>query len=190
MAFLIANQEECKHPKRVAKKIAIERGIPRGHELKGCELPRPTLIRFAELASKMIGAHPDIKICTITVRKENVQDHIRGDPNKLYNYMLNLSLPDHIKAHPQVILSPDPRSIKVASGNSMVDYLQTQLWFEHNSITRLSHQPLESHTSLAIQFIDVVSHIVWSFHEDGQLDPYRILAPHMRCKHLFFGNPG
>jgi hypothetical protein len=190
LAFLIADQSQCKHPKRVAKKLAKERGIPHGHELKGCELPNSALVRFAQLAARMLTDHPELTICTITVNKENVQAHIRADANKLYNYMLNLSLPDHIKAHPEVVLSPDPRSIKVASGNSMVDYLQTQLWFEHNSSTHLVHQPLESRRSLAIQFVDVVSHIAWSCHEDGELDAYRVLAPHMKCKHLFFGPGG
>ena len=190
LAFLVAHQNKCKYPKRIAKKIAQERGIPHGHELKGSELPKSSLLRFAQMAAKMVVDHPDIAICTITVKKENVQAHIQTDPNKLYNYMLNLSLPDYVKAHPEVVLSPDPRSIKVASGNSMVDYLQTQLWFEHNSCTHLVHSPLESHTSLAIQFVDVISHIAWSYHEDGQLDAYKVLAPHMKCKYLFLGQPG
>jgi hypothetical protein len=177
LAFLVADQSQCKYPKRLAKKTAKERGIPHGHELKGCDLPTSSLVRFAQLASKMLASHPALTICTITVKKENVQAHIRADPNKLYNYMLDLSLPDQIKSYPRVVLSPDLRSIKVASGNSMVDYLQTQLWFEHGSSTVLFHEPLESQSSLAIQFVDVVSHIAWSFHEDGELDAYRILAP-------------
>ena len=190
LAFLVADQNQSKHPKRVAKKIAIERGIPHGRELKGCDLPKSALVRFAQKAAKMLTDHPDLTICTITVKKENVKAHIRTDGNKLYNYMLNLSLPDYIKTHPEVVLSPDPRSIKVASGNSMVDYLQTQLWFEHDSSTLLVHQPLESRRSLAVQFVDVISHIAWSFHEDGELDAYRVLEPHMKSKRLFFGPGG
>ena len=187
LAFLVAEQTECKYPKRLARRISQERNIPHGHELKGCDLPKAALVRFAQLATKMVNDHPDLRICAITVKKENVQQHIRADPNKLYNFMLNLSLPGLIKTHPRVVLSPDPRSIKVASGNSMVDYLQTQLWFQHNSKTVLVHQPLESHASLAIQFVDVIAHIAWSLHEDGQHEAYRILAPHMKCRQLFFG---
>ena len=40
---------------------------------------------------------------------------------------------------------------------------------------------------LAIQFVDVIAHIAWSLHEDGQHEAYRILAPHMKCRQLFFG---
>lgn len=187
LAFLVADQSECKYPKRLAKKLCQARGIRHGQELKGCDLSRGDLVRFADMAARMISSHPRIGLRTITVKKENVQSHIRADPNKLYNYMLNLALPDLIKSHPRVVLSPDPRSIKVASGNSMVDYLQTQLWFEHDSPTVLVYQPLESHQSLAIQFVDVVAHIAWSFHEDGQAEAYEILPPHMTSKHLFFG---
>jgi len=186
LAFLVAPQPECKYPKRIAKELCRARGIPHGAELKGSTLRPDELIRFAKMAAAMIGSHPSVTISAITVKKENVKPHIRHDPNKLYNYMLNLSLPPLIQSEALVALSPDLRSIKVASGNSLVDYLQTQLWFEYNSKTVLRHQPLESSSSLAIQFVDVLAHIVWSLHEDGQLDPYRILAPHLKCKQLFF----
>jgi len=190
LAFLVADQRACKYPKRVAKRASADLGISRARELKGSQLSGSDLLRFANQSAKMLVDHPAISVCTITVKKQNVQPHIRSDANKLYNYMLNLSLPDYIKTHPEVVLSPDPRSIKVASGNSLVDYLQTQLWFEHNSVTILHHQPLESHQSLVIQFVDVISHIIWRHHEHGFSDAYRVLAPHISCKHLFFGKGG
>jgi len=35
--------------------------------------------------NKCLISHPEIKIDCIVVKKENVQEHIRRDPNKLYN---------------------------------------------------------------------------------------------------------
>jgi hypothetical protein len=186
LAFMVADQDETKHPKRLVKRFCQSHGMHAGHELKGCDLSAGQLQSFAERAAAMLEKHSSIRLCAITVNKQNVQDHIRKDSNKLYNYMLNLSLLEHVKYSPTVVLSPDARSIKVASGSSLVDYLQTQLWFEHNATTVLDHQPQESQKSLAIQFVDVVAHIVWGFHEDAKALPYKVLAPHMRIKHLFF----
>lgn len=187
LAFMVADQDATKHPKRLVKRFCQTHGIPAGRELKGCDLSADQLFAFAEKAAEMLDMRGSILVCAITVNKQNVQEYIRKDPNKLYNYMLNLSLLEHVKTSPTVVLSPDARSIKVASGSSLVDYLQTQLWFEHNATTVLDHQPLESQKSLAIQFVDVVAHIVWGFHEDGEARSYQVLAPHIRCKHLFFG---
>jgi len=186
LAFMVADQDETKHPKRLVKRFCQGHGMHAGHELKGYDLSAGQLLAFAERAAAMLEKHSSIHLCAITVNKQKVQDHIRKDANKLYNYMLSLSLLEHVKSSPTVVLSPDARSIKVASGSSLVDYLQTQLWFEHNATTVLHHQPLESQKSLAIQCVDVVAHIVWGFHEDAKARPYKVLAPHMRIRHLFF----
>ena len=78
----------------------------------------------------MLNNYKDIKISSITVRKENVMSHIRVDPNKLYNYMICLTILDDISKDVLVTLIPDHRIIKVQSGNSMGDYLQMELWFK------------------------------------------------------------
>ena len=40
---------------------------------------------FCGQMNKCLISHPEIKIDCIVVKKENVQEHIRRDPNKLYN---------------------------------------------------------------------------------------------------------
>jgi hypothetical protein len=187
LAMLVADQDLCKHPKRLVKRFCGSHDISPSRELKGSNLSQSASVDFARQASEMLVRWPLISLLSITVNKQRVQPHIRTDPNKLYNYMVNLCLPDLVVSAPQVAFSPDPRSVKVASGQSMVDYLQTQLWFQYNAATILHHMPVESHQSLAIQFVDVVAHIVWSFHEDAQRDAYGLLSPRMICKQLFFG---
>jgi len=88
-----------------------------------------------------LARNPDIEIWAITVKKENVQEHIRKDPNKLYNYMIGLVLLDRIRQKPVVTFIPDKRSIKVESGNSLVDYLQIKLWFDLNVSTIIHNNP-------------------------------------------------
>ena len=41
---------------------------------------------FAEKAKQLRVDHPSIKYFSMTVKKENLQSHIRADGNKLYNY--------------------------------------------------------------------------------------------------------
>lgn len=176
------------YPKRIVRRIYKSRNWDPANELKGANLYLNEEIKLAQKTVEMINRHPEIKILTITVNKKNVKDHIRRDPNKLYNYMISLCILEHIINQPRIIFIPDPRSIKVESGNSLVDYLQIKLWFEHNSQTQIIHQGIESKNCLNLQFIDFISHIVWCAHEDRKLEPYSILQNHITAKHLFFDN--
>jgi hypothetical protein len=186
LAFLIVDQATHKYPRRIIRSIRSKYGIPHTKEVKGSELSPGQLIFFAQKASKLASDHKDIRYTSITVRKSNVQAHIRADPNKLYNYMINLCLLDLIKGQAEVLFTPDPRSFKVASGDSMINYLQTQLWFEKEVPTRLRSRPSESHTNLNLQFVDVLAHIIWSYHEDAEREAYEVIAPSIVSKHLYF----
>jgi hypothetical protein len=173
-------------PKRIIKHIYQKRKSPTSVEIKGKDLSREEKILFGKEAVRMLKAQPTIHIGAITVKKQNVQPHIQSDSNKLYNYMVNFLLLEKIKDSPAVDFIPDPRTIKVKSGNSLIDYLQTQLWFEHNSATIIRHRPTESHQNLNLQFADFVSNIVWRRYEDNDYTAFRPLAAHIELKHLFF----
>ncbi|KKK91873.1 hypothetical protein LCGC14_2708590, partial [marine sediment metagenome] len=86
--------------------------------------------------------------------------------------MIGLALPDRIKHYPEVTLLPDARSIKVKSGNSLVDYLQIKLWFYLKSKTVVQYKPMESSKVLNIQFIDIICNIIWSSYERNLNTPY------------------
>ncbi len=143
-------------------------------------------VSFATRAHSLCSKEPDIYLKTITVEKKNVQPHIRGDCNKLYNYMIRLLLIEDMINFEQVTFSPDPRSIKVESGNSLHDYLQTTIWFDCNSSTTLITMPLDSASSKSVQFADMLSGAVQSHFEDGNSKPHSILLPKLSCKTLFF----
>ena len=83
-------------------------------------------------------------------------------------------------------LVPDPRSVKVASGNSMIDYLQTILWMHMGSKTQLRQFSVDSDKCLQIQFTDVLTHVVWSYYEFGQASPFDSLSSSIVVKELFF----
>ena len=141
---------------------------------------------WIDLHSSLLDRHSRVKIFAITVDKRNVEDHIRQDYNKLYNYMIRLVLLDKIKYLPKVTFIPDRRSIKVRSGSSLVDYLQTVLWLELRVKTTIENNPQESHNALNLQFIDCISHIIWKRHEDNEDTAYNILKSKVELAHLFF----
>lgn len=186
IAFLLVPSNLAHFPKRVVKKLYSRFKKPTTKEQKGWELKPNQKRYFVNKVVKLLGEHPEIEILAITVKKENVQQHIRDDPNKLYNYMISLILLDKIQHEPVVNFIRDRRSIKVESGNSLVDYLSIKLWFEHNSNTIIHDHPLESKKVANLQFIDYISNIVWNKYEDSDTSAFNILTGKIRSIELFF----
>lgn len=83
-------------------------------------------------------------------------------------------------------LIPYPRSIKVKSGNSLPDYLQTKLWFENLAETKLIYHIHDSKTVIGLQFADMLAGALQQHYEDGYSEYYNILKPVMAIKPLFF----
>lgn len=173
-------------PKRCIKRLYEKHRWEPSEEKKWSDMTNGERTSFAEAARTLAQNNPDIQYLAITVRKENVQDHIRQDKNKLYNYMINLLLTHEMAKHDHVTFVPDPRSIKVSSGNSLHDYLQTNLWFEYNVSTRLHTLPCDSQASRNVQFADMLSGVVQSHIEDRRSPPWDILSPQIAFKRLFF----
>lgn len=186
IASILYPQEKKKYPVRLIRNLYTAFRWDPKDEIKWASMNMNARDKFAELLKSLVITYPDIKLLSITVKKENVQSHIRSDANKLYNYMIGLSLLNEMKNHEHVTFVPDPRAIKVKSGNSMHDYLQTKLWFEKQSSTILRTTPLESKSCKAIQVADMLSGIVQNHFEDGNSNAWKILAPHIQHKRLFF----
>ena len=141
IACYLCPESHSKYSKRRAKSFKKAIGLSPQDELKGSNLTAPQLNDFSQRVVDLVTQHSGCEVRAITVKKKNVEANIRTDANKLYNYMIRLCLLDHIKELDEVRLIPDPRTIKVKSGNSMVDYLQSILMFDMNSATRLIHNP-------------------------------------------------
>jgi len=149
-------------------------------------MPPPARTAFANAARKMCDQHEDIHLHAMVVKKQNVEEHIRKDANKLYNYMISLLLLDCMASFEAVTMVPDPRSIKVQSGNSLHDYLQTELWFTKKVKTVLTTNPSDSKTSLGVQFADMLAGLVQGGYEDSFFDDLGIVYPKMDVRKLFF----
>lgn len=135
---------------------------------------------------KLCDANPDIFLHAIVVKKQNVLAHIRADSNKLYNYMIRLAFLGRMAKHDVVTMIPDPRSIKVKSGNSLHDYLQTELWFTEKANTNLLTQPQDSATCKGIQLADFLAGMVQAHFEDNASRDFATIQPRLSLTRLFF----
>ena len=125
LAFLFLPIEHRNLPKKIIKKLYKKYRWVK--EKKASDATSNQKLLFCKYAIGMLNSYPNIKIDVIVVKKTNVQPHIRTDSNKLYNYMSGLVIPDYVCDYDEVEFMPDERSIKVESGNSLIDYLQLKL---------------------------------------------------------------
>jgi hypothetical protein len=100
--------------------------------------------------------------------------------------MCKLVVPENVDKDQDFVFIPDKRSIKVESGNSLSDYLQTTLWFETTSKAKLINKPEESDGNYGLQFVDWVAHIVWANYERGMTEPFQVISPCIRMRCLCF----
>lgn len=173
-------------PARVIRDLYTERKWSTAKEKKWTDLSDSARDDFATKALKLKEKHGELKYFAMTVNKQKVMPHLRADSNLLYNYMLKLMLADEMATHPEVTLVPDPRSIKVASGNSQHEYLQISLWYDKGAKTKLHSRPTDSKKDLGIQFADMLSGVVQAHHEDQRSAPWKILGSAVKWRTLFF----
>lgn len=172
-------------PKRIVRAVYSKFGFDPKIEIKASQLKKHHKEFICNQIIATLQKYPEMKSGAITVKKENVHSHIRVDSNKLYNYMIRRSVLDKIDQHISSTLTRDNRSIKVASGNSLIDYLQTTLFFEHASSTSLKDDPKHSHLEDGIMLADWISNIIWEKHEDGLDGGFNLLNPHLNHIELY-----
>ncbi len=187
IASLVVTPEKRHLPKRLIRKLYNKFKWRTKSEKKWSDLTIAEREFFATKAADLCAKEKTaIRYLSITVRKENVQSHIRSDPNKLYNYMIGLSLLHEMSHHDRVEFIPDQRSIKIKSGNSLHDYLQTKLWFDKSSSTILNTTDADSSANYNLQFADMLCGIVQGHFEDSNSSPWAIIKDSISYKTLFF----
>jgi hypothetical protein len=173
-------------PKRLIKGLYRQFGWDYALEKKWSEMSGEEREVFAQEVSQLIAKFPDIKLVAMTVAKEKVTGHMRKDANTLYNYMVKLSLANEMCRYDNVTLIPDARSIKVASGNSLHDYLSIHLTFERRVETDLHTVPCDSSCTLNLQFADMFAGLVHHHYEDSHGSCWNILRGLIISRKLFF----
>ena len=173
-------------PGRLIKKMYQKFGWDSKLEKKWVFMTETEKLFFAGLAKKLILDHPLVQYLSITVYKPRVEEHIQRDPNKLYNYLIKILLLDEMAKYNEVRFYPDPRSIKVASGDSLHDYLQTELYFTKEVKTKLITRPQDSASNKGVQFTDMLSGLVQQHFEDKNSKPFSILSENIHTFTRYF----
>ena len=186
IATLICPTEKKHLPKRLITNIYKKYSWDSKIEKKWSDMSAHERERFAKSANDLISVHQDIKLTAITVYKQNVSQRMRLDSNQLYNYMIMLSAINEMSKFDTVTLIPDPRSIKVKSGNSLHDYLDINLAFVKKVNTVLQTNPCNSSCCKGIQFSDMLSGLVQNHFEDSQSICWNLLKDKITHKKLFF----
>jgi hypothetical protein len=154
-------------------------------EKKWVDMPTAARITFAQNAAILCQASASILYKSIVVNKQGVNENLRRDSNKLYNYMLKLLLLDEMKKHPRITLIPDPRSIKVESGNCLQHYLEMQL-YEAQVPTKLELLHQDSKSCLNLQFVDMLAGTVGTHFECNKSKYLQLLSTNIEIRKLFF----
>lgn len=184
MASLFLPKKYQNQPADIIKSMYQKMGWKKEKKAKYATFNQKVI--FCKNAAELLKNNTEIKVDVIRVNKNNVDEHIRQDPNKLYNYMASLVVPEYVTAYKEVDFIPDERSIKVKSGNSLADHLQIKLWFECKCKTKLINKPSVSHLNYNLQFVDWISNCVWINFENKIDQPFIILSPFIKHRPLFF----
>lgn len=186
IAALLTPEGCIKHPERLIRQLYDHFQWRPRLEKKWVDMPEQARQTFAEAARNMLSQHPEIQCRAIVVNKRNVQPHLRQDSNLLYNYMTRLLLLEEMARHRTVHLMPDARSIKVESGQTFREYLQTELWYTAGARTVLSAHPMNSASSKGLQFADMLAGAIGSHYEFKRSAAFSVLQDAVPVLKLFF----
>lgn len=188
ISALITPDDKSHLPGRVIRDLYTDRKWSTAKEKKWSEMSDSARQDFTKHVIKLRTHHPDISFHSIVVDKQRVNPTFRADANLLYNYMIKICLIGEMRKHDQVTLIPDPRSIKIASGNSLHDYLQINLWYTEQVETKLVTSPQDSKKTLGLQFADMLAGATQHHFEDGNSAAWDSLSGHVALKRLFFAS--
>ena len=182
IAAICIDRGEQDHLKRLVRRFKSSLNIPATVELKASASKALDRDRFCQkLAALECSVHH------IVVNKSKVKAELRRDTNILYNYITGLLLAPMMCSLLQAHVQLDCRTIKVASGNSLSEYLRIKLWCEMSSVVNVELSFPDSRQSLGIQAADFVANAVFRKYERGDSSGYKGLSPVLGArKKLFF----
>lgn len=168
--------------KRFVRKFRIEQKLPTKVELKAATTK---LGRRNDFCHRLTGL--DCSAHYLVVNKSRVKPELRKDTNILYNYLTGMLLTPLMSPLREACIHLDNRTIKVASGNSLHDYLRIKLWFEMNSVVNVKFAYLDSRECLGIQTADFVANAVYRNYENSDVEGYnKLMEIFGEKKKLFF----
>jgi hypothetical protein len=173
-------------PEQLVRRLHKNRQWKDAGERKWARMSPTARTAFAASAAKLALDSAAINLLAVVLEKRHVPAYARQGPNQLYNYMVKRLLLPEMARYDRVHFWPDERALPASSGNSLHDYLQTELWFGISAATRLETRPIDSRHSPNLQFVDMVSGVIHSHFEFGEARNWALLEPHVRLEKLNF----
>jgi hypothetical protein len=186
IAYLILPKEQIHIPTRLIKKVYNKYKLDSKIEKKGAGFTDKEASYIADLIINMLNTNDRMTISCITIKKENVHEHIREDQNVIYNYSLVLSFAKRVKDFKAIKIIPDKRSVKINKGDQIDNYLKTKLWMELGSKVLIEYEPRESHSEENLWLIDWIANFTWRHYEDNRSDAFIKLSKRIIVDSLYF----
>lgn len=170
--------KNSKRIKNIIRRCCVEFGIDKPlEEIKG------SLLKFPQ-RQKLINcllAKDDFRIVYIVADKSFLMPELFERKSVCFNYLTQHMLRQLIKeAKEDIELILDNRNVKVASGNTLRDYLEieaiTKWGFKHKIILRY----MNSKESKNLQAVDVIANTIFQNYERNSTHSYRLLRPQIR----------
>lgn len=182
IGVVCVDSDEQKLIKRYVRRFRAKKGLGRKVELHASETKTVDRVHFCQGLARL-----PCSIHYLVLNKAKIKPELRRDKNILYNFLCGLVLPPLMSVMQQATIHMDCRNIKVASGNSLHDYLRVKLWGEMNASVDVQFGYFDSRESEGIQAADLVANAVYRRYERGDSRAYDSLLPIMgEKKELFF----
>lgn len=159
-----------KRIKNIIKRFKVRKSIT---ELKGslCDVvDRQYLLN-------RLNSKNDYFISYIILDKKNLEKKkLFEDSNILFNYLCSFLFKKMLRnSQEKINLFFDNRVVKVASGNSLYDYMRIKAYTEWNFSGDIQVQYLDSHNSHLIQMADFISNTIYQSYRYGKSHFYKML---------------
>lgn len=121
------------------------------------------------------------------MNKSKASTRIKYDKNILYNYVLGLILVPYIIKQKDVDITVDRRTVSVASGLKLDEYLKYKVWYENLADVNMNIKHEDSKHNLGIQVVDIISYAIFRKYESGDTSYYDLIRPRIKKEiQLFF----
>lgn len=126
---------------------------------------------------KKLSTKDDHFISYIVLDKQNLTKRkLFDDKNILFNYLCSFLFRRTIKnCQESISISFDNRTVKVASGNSLKEYLKIKAYAEWNFLNNLNIYHFDSKSNYCIQMADIISNTIFRKYNNEKDHFYNLL---------------
>jgi len=119
--------------------------------------------------------------------KSKVKASLKDKPNILFNYQAGQLLTPYLSKVNRELVIFNRRSLKIASGRSLFDYLTIEICVTGQSEAAIDFQWGDSQAYLGLQATDIIANAIWQHYEKKQSDIYNSIKERIILeKTLFF----